>query len=122
MSKFFSFLTLLALVVLSYGAQTHNSEFPQNSEASFFKSLAEKSIEIEDNIDRGKFLWLIQSEEEGLYDEISTKTNLPEEPDEGEVDTEDDDILAPEEISDPLISLEEEMPASPENDGALIYG
>lgn len=126
MLKFLSLSSLLALIALSFGsfypgAQAYSSELLKNSETPLLKTLIQKSLEIEDNIDRGKFLWLIQSEGEDLYDEISIVTNLPEEEDVGEVSNEDDDILAAEEKSDPSIALEEEAP-TPENDGALIYG
>ncbi|OMJ70557.1 hypothetical protein SteCoe_31434 [Stentor coeruleus] len=127
MSKFLSLLTLFTFVVLSFGnlypkIQTHNNELPQNSKSSLLESLVQKSLELQGNLNRGNFLFLIQSEGEDLYDEISTVTNLPEEEDEGEVASEDDDILATAEISDPSLSLEEEMVESVQNEGALIYG
>lgn len=120
MSKFLSLSTLLTFAVLSFGnfypgAQIYNSESLKNSGTPLLKTLVQMSLEIEDSIDRGKFLWLIQSDGDGLNDEISTVTNLPEE------DTEDlDDILEPEEKSDPELALEEDAP-TPQNDGALTY-
>ncbi|OMJ72294.1 hypothetical protein SteCoe_29288 [Stentor coeruleus] len=119
MSKFFMLFALMALVSQSYGLESRSQEFLQTTEKTSLKpSDSDETItDHADEVDHANIFGLIQSDGDGLNDEISTETNLPDDTDAGDAI----DLLIYDEVSDQSLSNGQASQVV-DSEGPLLYG
>ncbi|OMJ67279.1 hypothetical protein SteCoe_35606 [Stentor coeruleus] len=118
MSRSFLLFTLISFLSKSYGIESHSQEFLQITEKTSLKPAdSEETItDHTDEVDHANIFGLIQSDGDSLNDEVSTKTDLPEDSDDNDID-----LLIYDEISDQSLSNGQASQVI-ESDGPLLYG